>query len=59
MNKIKFMKYIKQLFGLKDQVKTQIQTTFTTVGTHQLSYEEWCKELRVSMLHGRTVVYMD
>jgi hypothetical protein len=53
------MKYIKQLFGLKDQVKIKIQTTFTTVGIHQLPYEEWCKELRVSMLHGRTVVYMD
>ena len=34
------MKYIKQLLGLKDQVKTKIQTTFTTVGTHQLTKDE-------------------
>ena len=53
------MKYIKQLLGYKTHVQTKIQTTFNTVGTHQLPYEEWCKELRVSMLHGRTVVYMD
>jgi len=53
------MKYIKQLLGLKDQVKTKIQTTFTTVGTHQLTKDEWMKEFNVSMLHGRTVVYMD
>lgn len=53
------MKYIKQLLGVKNQVKTKIQTTFTTVGTHQLTKDEWMKEFNVSMLHGRSVVYMD
>ena len=53
------MKYIKQLLGVKTHVQTKTQTTFTTVGTHQLTKDEWMKEFNVSMLHGRTVVYMD
>ena len=53
------MKYIKQLLGVKTHVQTKTQTTFTTVGTHQLTKDEWMKEFNVSMLHGRSVVYMD
>lgn len=53
------MNYIKQLLGIKTHVQTKIQTTFKTVGTHQLSEGQWMKEFNVSMLHGRTVVYMD
>lgn len=53
------MTYIKQLLGIKTHVQTKIQTTFRTVGTHQLTEGEWMKAFNVSMLHGRTVVYMD
>lgn len=54
------MNYIKQLiFGVRREPVDVISTGFHTLHPDKpLSYEEWCKEFRVSMLYDRKTAHL-
>jgi len=54
------MKAILIYLGLADEPmpkQTYVQRFRTTLPEEQLTYEQWCNALRVSMLHGRQATY--
>ena len=54
------MKAILIYLGLADEPmpkQQHIQRFRTTLPEEQLTYEQWCNALRVSMLHGRQATY--
>lgn len=54
------MQFIKQLiFGVRREPVDIISTGFhSSYPKDQPSYEDWCKEFRVSMLHDRKVIHL-
>jgi hypothetical protein len=54
------MQYIKiLLFGVRRQPVDTISTGFhTTKPKEQPSFQEWCKEFRVSSLHDRKIIHL-
>jgi hypothetical protein len=57
---MKLMTKIKELiFGVRREPVESISTGLRTIKPEkQPTYEEWCKEFRVSMLHDRKPVYL-
>jgi hypothetical protein len=54
------MKAILIYLGLADEPmpkQQHIQRFRTTLPEEQLSFQEWCDTLRVSMLHGKQATY--
>jgi hypothetical protein len=54
------MEKIKELFGLtvpNRKVYDFKPGVKTTTVKHSLTFEQWCKEYRVSMLHNKSIVY--
>jgi hypothetical protein len=55
------MEKIKELFGLTVpnrkvyDFKPGVRTTSAV--KHSLTFEQWCKEYKVSMLHNKSIVY--
>lgn len=54
------MQFIKQLiFGVRREPVEQMTTGFnSSYPKNPPSYEEWCKEFRVSMLHDRKAIHL-
>lgn len=61
MNKPKFMeKIMYKVFGIppKNQNKLSGNSVFHVTGTQLISFEQWCKEFKVSMLYDRKIPHM-
>jgi hypothetical protein len=43
----------------KEKQSSKIKIQHTTVPINQPSYEEWCRQLNVSRLHGRSDEWLD
>jgi len=57
---MKTMQFIKQLiFGIRREPVDTISTGFNSCYPENApSYEEWCKQFRVSMLHDRKAIHL-
>ena len=55
------MQYIKRLlFGVRREPVDTISTGLRTIySDNKPTYEEWCKEFNVSMLHDRKIVHIN
>lgn len=58
---MKLMTKIKELiFGVRREPVDTISTGLRTIKPeNQPSYEEWCKQFNVSMLHDRKAIYLN
>ena len=56
-----FKKIIKLFLGerAKGEFAYKKQTFITTYPQERPTFDEWCKQLRVSCLHGKQTVYMN
>jgi hypothetical protein len=43
----------------KQKTSIHIPKFKSTFPEKRISFEEWCKQFRVSCLHGKQIVYMD
>jgi len=57
----KIMSFIKALiFGVRrEPVETMTTGFHSSYPKNALSYEEWCKQFNVSMLHDRKVIHIN
>lgn len=50
---------LKLIFGEPAKSIPYKNTLTTSYPQERISLEEWCKQLRVSCLHGKQIVFMD